>query len=160
MAISLIGWRRMADSVDSATRSRMMRGIRSKDTRPEIAIRHGLHGLGFRYRLHSGNVPGKPDMTFTRYRATVFVNGCFWHGHDCKFYRLPGTRPEFWQSKIDRNRERDELVRQKLIQSGWRQLVIWECAVRGQGRGALPSILAQAGLWIRSGAPSREIRGH
>ena len=94
----------MPDIVDSATRSRMMAGIRSTNTRPELAIRKALHAAGFRYRLHPRDVPGKPDMAFARYRAAVFVNGCFWHGHDCPLFRLPDTRREFWSAKIERNR--------------------------------------------------------
>jgi DNA mismatch endonuclease, patch repair protein len=148
----------MADIVDLATRSRMMSGIRSKDTRSEIEIRHGLHRLGFRYRLHSRNLPGKPDMTFAQFRAVIFVHGCFWHGHDCKFFRLPGTRTEFWRAKIDRNRARDVSVKRQLADKSWRHLVIWECAVRGQGKGALPLVLEKAALWLRGDAQSSEIR--
>ena len=83
----------MPDIVDSATRSRMMAGIRSTNTRPEVTIRKALHAKGFRYRLHLRNVPGKPDMAFPRYRAALFVNGCFWHGHDCHLFRLPPHAP-------------------------------------------------------------------
>ena len=92
----------------------MMAGIRSTNTRPELAIRKALHAAGFRYRLHPRDVPGKPDMAFARYRAAVFVNGCFWHGHDCPLFRLPDTRRDFWTAKIERNRQRDAEVRQQL----------------------------------------------
>jgi DNA mismatch endonuclease, patch repair protein len=152
-------WLRMADIVDQATRSRMMSGIRSKDTRIEVAIRQGLHKLGFRYRLHSRYLPGRPDLTFARFRAVIFVHGCFWHGHDCKFFRLPGTRTEFWRTKIGRNRERDESVKSQLAEMGWRHLVIWECAIRGRGRSPIPSVLENAAFWLRSGARSSELRG-
>ena len=101
----------MVDVVDSATRSRMMAGIRSKSTQPELTIRKALHAQGFRYRLHPGNVPGHPDIALPRYRAAVFVNGCFWHGHDCQLFHFPATRPEFWREKIARNRLRDARVR-------------------------------------------------
>ncbi len=86
----------MPDIVDAQTRSRMMAGIRSTNTRPELAIRKALHAAGFRYRLHPRDVPGKPTWRLPRYRAAVFVHGCFWHGHDCPLFRLPDTRREFW----------------------------------------------------------------
>lgn len=149
----------MPDIVDSATRSRMMAGIRSTNTRPELAIRKALHAAGFRYRLHPRDVPGKPDMAFARYRAAVFVNGCFWHGHDCPLFRLPDTRREFWTAKIERNRQRDAEVRQQLQMAGWRSLIIWECAIRGRGAPGLASIIAGASAWLRGGADSQEFRG-
>jgi DNA mismatch endonuclease (patch repair protein) len=147
------------DIVDEQTRSRMMAGIRSANTRPEITIRKALHAAGFRYRLHPRNVPGKPDMAFMRYRAAVFVNGCFWHGHDCPLFRLPDTRREFWTAKIERNRKRDAEVRRQLQEAGWRTLTIWECAIRGKGAPGLASVLAAAGSWLRGGATNLELRG-
>jgi DNA mismatch endonuclease (patch repair protein) len=149
----------MADIVDAATRSRMMSGIRGKNTKPEIAVRKALHRLGFRYRLHSTSVPGKPDMVFPALRAAVFVNGCFWHGHDCRFFKLPSTRPEFWAAKIASNRRRDLIVRMELEKAHWRHLTIWECAVRGQKKGAAERVAAQAAKWLRSRSPRAEIRG-
>jgi DNA mismatch endonuclease, patch repair protein len=147
------------DIVDSATRSRMMAGIRSTNTRPELTIRKALHAAGFRYRLHSRDVPGKPDMAFARYRAAVFVNGCFWHGHDCPLFRLPDTRREFWSAKIERNRQRDAKVRQQLETAGWRSMTVWECAIRGRGAPGLASVVTRAAAWLRSDAGSAEIRG-
>jgi DNA mismatch endonuclease, patch repair protein len=140
----------------------MMAGIRNTNTRPEIAIRRALHANGFRYRLHSRRVPGKPDMVFPRYRAAVFVNGCFWHGHDCHLFRLPATRPDFWADKIARNRARDAKVRHDLQEAGWRALTIWECAIRGREALGLPNVIAAASEWLRSsgvGAIAIEIRG-
>jgi DNA mismatch endonuclease, patch repair protein len=90
----------MTDIVDSATRSRMMSGIRGKHTRPERMIRSALHRRGFRFRLH-GNLPGKPDLVLSRYHAVIFVHGCFWHGHECDLFRWPGTRKKFWREKIE-----------------------------------------------------------
>ncbi len=137
-----------------------MAGIRSTDTRPEIAIRSALHANGFRYRLHSRKVPGKPDMVFPRYRAAVFVNGCFWHGHDCHLFRLPATRADFWSEKIARNRARDAKVRQQLHEAGWRALTIWECAIKGRDALGLPKVVAAASAWLRSGsAGTHEIQG-
>lgn len=149
----------MPDIVDPATRSRMMAGIRSGNTRPEIAIRKALHALGFRYTLHPRGIPGKPDMAFPRYRAVIFVNGCFWHGHDCHLFRMPGTRAEFWAAKIARNRVRDDEVRRQLRDEGWRWLTIWECAIRGKETRGLPGVVAEAAAWLRGSLPSAEIRG-
>ncbi|AOV17837.1 very short patch repair endonuclease [Acidihalobacter aeolianus] len=121
----------MADVVDAATRSRMMAGIRGQNTKPEILVRSLLHREGFRYRLHVKELPGKPDIVLPKYCAVIFVHGCFWHGHDCPLYRLPGTRRDFWQDKIDRNRDRDRRVRNALLAACWRVAVVWECALRG-----------------------------
>jgi DNA mismatch endonuclease, patch repair protein len=120
----------MADVVDAATRSRMMSGIRGKNTKPEMLVRRGLHRRGFRFRLHERNLPGKPDLTFPRYKATVFVHGCFWHGHACPVFRWPASRPEFWHAKIGRNQSNDKQHREKLLASGWRVCIVWECALR------------------------------
>jgi len=136
----------------------MMSGIRAKNTKPEISIRKALHALGFRYRLHAANVPGKPDLVFPFYRAAVFVNGCFWHGHDCPLFRMPDTRREFWDEKITRNRQRDAEVRSLLAASGWRQLTIWECAFRGSGKIGLPATIERAAAWLRSKEATGEIR--
>lgn len=137
----------------------MMAGIRSKNTRPEIAIRTALHRAGLRYRLHAKDVPGKPDMVFPRFRAAVFVHGCFWHGHDCPLFRLPENRREFWKSKIDRNRSRDAEVIAKLSASGWRTLTIWECSIRGRGTIGLDETARIAAAWVRNKLPNDEVRG-
>lgn len=120
----------MADVVDSKTRSRMMSGIRSKDTKPEMAVRRFLHGQGFRYRLHRRGLPGTPDLVFPKYKTVVFVHGCFWHGHDCRYFRLPKTRTEFWSEKISGNRARDAKNEEALRASGWKVIVIHECEIR------------------------------
>jgi DNA mismatch endonuclease (patch repair protein) len=137
----------------------MMAGIRSRNTKPEIFIRHALHARGFRYRLHPRQVPGVPDLTLPRYRAAVFVHGCFWHGHDCPLFRLPGTRPDFWLAKIERNRARDAEVTAALDAQGWRQLVVWECALRGRGRLDAALLIDRAAWWITEGSGMLEIRG-
>ena len=149
----------MPDIVDVQTRSRMMSGIRGKNTNPEIIIRKGLHRLGFRFRLHSDRVPGKPDLVLPRYKAAVFVHGCFWHGHCCHLFKMPSTRPEFWRAKIARNIERDREVRTALQQQGWRRLVIWECALKGKWRLDRDALLMRAAEWIRSGVAEAEIAG-
>lgn len=149
----------MPDVVDAATRSRMMAGIRGRDTKPEIALRKALFARGFRYRLHVPDLPGKPDIVLPRYRATIFVNGCFWHGHDCPLFRLPGTRPDFWRAKIARNRQRDAEVSDRIAAAGWRQLVVWECALTGRLRLGLETVAESVSVWLRSAEAQGVIRG-
>src|SRR4051812_25000557 len=105
----------------------MMAGIRAKDTKPELIVRRGLHRAGLRFRIHDRRLPGKPDLVFPKYKAVVLVHGCFWHGHDCKLFKWPNTRPEFWRSKIGSTINRDAAVRIQLVKAGWRVLEIWEC---------------------------------
>ena len=121
----------MTDVVDIKTRSRMMSGIRGKDTKPELALRKALHARGFRYRLHVRCIAGHPDLVFPRYGAAVFVHGCFWHRHDgCKYATTPSTRPDFWQAKFDANRSRDSEVRALLAVDDWRVAIVWECSLK------------------------------
>jgi DNA mismatch endonuclease (patch repair protein) len=137
----------------------MMAGIRGRDTRLEVRIRTALHARGFRYRLHDRHIPGKPDIVLPRFRATVFVHGCFWHGHDCELFRMPASRTEFWRAKINSNRERDSRVRREIATLGWRQLVIWECAIRGRTRMDFAEAVSRAAAWITGDAQSEELRG-
>lgn len=137
-----------------------MSGIRGKDTKPELILRRGLHGRGFRFRLHGRLLPGRPDMVFPRRHAVLFAHGCFWHGHDdCPLFRLPRTRQDFWQAKIDANRTRDASAHAMLLAAGWRVATVWECALRG--RSALPfqDILDTLAGWLQSPAPEIEIWG-
>lgn len=123
----------MADAVDRATRSRMMAGIRGRDTNPELVVRKYLHAHGLRYRVAATNLPGKPDITLPRYGAVVFVHGCFWHRHPgCRFAAMPSTNVEFWQNKFGANVVRDKQVSKLLTDAGWRVFVIWECEVSAQ----------------------------
>jgi DNA mismatch endonuclease (patch repair protein) len=149
----------LPDIVDAATRSRMMSGIRSKNTKPERIIRSGLHRLGFRFRLHPGNVPGKPDLVLPKYRAAIFVNGCFWHGHDCQLFKWPSTRRQFWRAKINRNRDVDRRTSTALHAGGWRQAVIWECALKGRERVPIEEVMRECASWILSSRRQLEIRG-
>lgn len=149
----------MADVVDAAARSRMMSGIRGKNTKPELLVRTGLHALGFRYRLHPREIPGRPDLWLPKYKAAIFVHGCFWHGHDCSLFKLPGTRKEFWQQKIDTNRARDAKVDELFAERALRRLEIWECAFRGPGRIGLEETLARTAEWLRGNDERGEIRG-
>lgn len=108
-----------------------MRRIRSKDTKPEIALRSLLHGAGYRYRLHSSALPGKPDLIFPGRKAVIFVHGCFWHQHrGCVDGHIPSSRMDYWVPKLTRNAERDKQVRRKLRTLGWRVLVVWECELK------------------------------
>jgi DNA mismatch endonuclease, patch repair protein len=108
----------------------MMSGIRGKDTKPELTVRQLLHRLGFRFRLHRKNLPGKPDIVLPKWRKVVFVNGCYWHGHgNCYLFRAPKTRTEFWTAKIASNCARDQRNYAELAKAGWDVIVIWECAV-------------------------------
>ncbi|MBY3044853.1 DNA mismatch endonuclease Vsr [Rhizobium leguminosarum] len=109
----------------------MMRNIRGTNTAPEIRLRRALHRIGLRFRLHSKELPGKPDIVFPKYRAVVFTHGCFWHRHDgCRFATSPKTRPDFWEKKFASNVERDVKVQETLLREGWRVGVVWECSLR------------------------------
>ena len=108
-----------------------MAGIRSKDTKPELALRRALHATGLRYRVHDRKLPGKPDIVFRRYNAAVFVHGCFWHRHEeCRFASIPATRTEFWEEKFRVNVLRDRRNLQLLLDAGWRVAIIWECHLK------------------------------
>lgn len=137
----------------------MMAGIRGKDTKPELVVRRGLHAKGFRFRLHDRKLPGRPDLVLPRWRAVIQIHGCFWHGHDCPLFRWPGTREDFWRTKIGRNVERDQEVDVALDQAGWRVLTIWECALKGPGRIGAEATVTGASQWLRSEAKSEQIRG-
>lgn len=149
----------MADIVTPEVRSRMMAGIRGKNTKPELTLRRGLHAAGFRFRLHDPTLPGKPDIVFPRYRAVLFAHGCFWHGHDCHLFKWPSSRPDFWQAKIHRNREVDALASAALQEAGWRQGIVWECALKGKARLPIETVLSECAAWLKSGIPFFEIRG-
>lgn len=120
----------MTDVHTKETRSYNMSKIKGKDTKPELLVRRFLHKNGFRYRIHV-NLPGKPDIVLPKYKTVVFVNGCFWHGHEgCKYYVIPKTRTEWWLSKINKNIVKDLLVKEQLINKGWKVVEIWECQLR------------------------------
>lgn len=138
-----------------------MRRIRGKDTKPEVLIRRGLHAAGLRFRLHSRQLPGRPDLIFPRYSAAIFVNGCFWHGHDCTLCKIPATRRTFWTAKIARNAERDRQVIRELLSSSWRVLIVWECSLRGRGRQSVDQVIARCEAFIRNPKLSVwELRGN
>ena len=147
----------MADTVSAAVRSRMMSAIRSKDTHPEMLIRRALHGFGFRYRLHAKNLPGRPDLVLPKWRAVVFVHGCFWHAHDCPSFRLPATRTEWWQEKLSGNALRDSRSIAALQEQGWRVAVFWECALRGDGTNKVDRRIERLARFLRGHKKMEEI---
>jgi DNA mismatch endonuclease (patch repair protein) len=109
-----------------------MSRIRGANTRPEKIVRSALHQNGFRFRLHRSDLPGKPDIVLPKYHAVIFVNGCFWHRHDCPRFKIPQTRRRFWLSKIDSNCERDRANKKALRELEWKVIVVWECALKGR----------------------------
>ncbi|MDE2749939.1 MAG: very short patch repair endonuclease [Chloroflexota bacterium] len=149
----------MTDSVSPEKRSDVMSKVRSKDTKPELLIRRGLHSQGFRYRLHAKDLPGKPDLVFRRYRSVIFVNGCFWHGHSCPRCRMPNTNSDYWKRKVARNVARDAINRRTLLDQGWRVLTIWECALSGKQKLGLNHVIALASQWLLSTESTCEIKG-
>jgi DNA mismatch endonuclease (patch repair protein) len=146
----------MADVVDLATRSRMMAGIRGKNTKPELLVRTLLTQAGVRYRLHRTDLPGTPDIVVPSRQAALFVHGCFWHVHEnCRFATWPTTRPDFWRNKLGRNAERDADAVAMLNMLGWRVLVIWECSTRLRSR--TPLLAKELLAWIDGDEPYGEI---
>lgn len=143
------------DIVDQATRSRMMSGIRGRDTHPELTVRRILHRMGFRFRLHVATLPGKPDIVLPRYKAVVFVHGCFWHGHNCPAFKRPKTREAFWREKISRNQVNDKKAVDVLIATGWRVAVVWECALRKRPED-IATLVLRLGNWLRGAEPHFE----
>lgn len=135
------------ESVDPK-RSEQMRLVRARDTKPELIVRRALHAAGLRFRLHAKDLPGKPDIILRRRRTVIFVHGCFWHRHpdpDCRRARLPKTRREFWESKLNGNRSRDETVRARLEKKGWRVIEIWECQLDQDHLAELVNVVRSAG---------------
>lgn len=121
----------MSDTLDPEQRHRTMSHIRAKNTTPELVVRRFLHGLGFRFRLHVKELPGKPDLVLPQYRTIILVHGCFWHGHQsCKYFRYPKTNLEYWQPKIQKNIARDCLSQIQLEEAGWTVLIVWECELK------------------------------
>jgi DNA mismatch endonuclease (patch repair protein) len=126
----------MVDVVDQATRSRMMSGIRGKNTRPEMFVRQFLHGQGFRYRLHVKNLPGSPDIVLPKWLVAIFVHGCFWHRHEgCRFSTTPATHAERWLGKFEDNIARDRRNTIALVSAGWSVIILWECGLKDVGTG-------------------------
>lgn len=147
------------DIISPEQRSALMSRIKGKDTKIELEVRRGLHALGFRYRVGGtctsggSKLPGRPDIVLPKYRAVVFVHGCFWHRHDCHLFRLPKTRPEFWKAKIDANHERDARNESELRALGWKVETLWECQLRGQSAEAKADAISNLADRVASNAP-------
>lgn len=123
----------MSDRISKELRSENMRRIRSKNMKPEMIVRRLVHGMGYRYRLHRRDLPGKPDLVFSSRRKVIFVHGCFWHQHSdpaCLDGRMPKSNKQYWSKKLNRNKKRDKETEERLIAEGWEKLIIWECAVK------------------------------
>lgn len=124
----------MADTRTPAQRSKIMKAVRTKDTGPEMVVRRILHGLGFRYRLHARELPGRPDIVFRSRRLAIFVHGCFWHGHQCPKGRAPKSRLDYWAPKLAANAARDAANMRALDEAGWRVLTVWQCETTDRER--------------------------
>lgn len=148
----------MVDIVPPEVRSRLMAGIRGSNTQPEIFVRKALHAEGFRFRIHVP-LPGRPDIVFPKWKAVIFVHGCFWHGHRCHLFKWPKSRPEFWRSKIFGNVARDEANISKLLEVGWRVGIVWECALKGRDRLDSSVVTKRCSGWLRSKKKSFDLSG-
>lgn len=137
----------------------MMSRIRNKDTKPELIVRKGLHAMGYRYRLHDRRLAGKPDLVFRSRRAVIFINGCFWHGHDCHLFKWPNSRAEWWKAKISRNREKDAQNLARLTSANWRVLTVWECALKGKKQYSTSQLLNEIAEWLEGSQEKKIIRG-
>lgn len=121
-----------------------MAAIKGKNTKPEVRLRSLLHKEGFRFRLHDKKLPGKPDVVLKKYKTAIFVNGCFWHGHDnCKHFRLPKTRTAWWQNKIETTKKRDALKIDQLLETGWNVIIVWECEPTAEAVERIIKILSE-----------------
>jgi len=147
------------DVFSKEKRSQVMSRIRGKDTKPEKFIRNALHRIGYRYRLHVSDLPGKPDLVFPKYKAVIFVHGCFWHGHNCHLFKWPKSRVEFWETKIMKNRENDNNSVNNLKTLGWRILLVWECAIKGKTKLESAQIIEDVVQWLESEKNFKEILG-
>jgi DNA mismatch endonuclease, patch repair protein len=146
----------MVDVVSPADRSRMMAGIKGKNSQPELLVRRLLFASGYRFRLHRRNLPGTPDIVMPGRNVAIFVHGCFWHLHwGCRYAKMPTTRPDFWTAKLEANVERDRRAIEKLRALGWRVLCVWECATRDTETAA--GLQGAMRSWIENGEPLGQI---
>lgn len=150
----------MVDVVDKATRSRMMSGIRGKNTKPELQVRRALFAEGLRYRLHARKLPGRPDIALPKFNALIFVHGCFWHCHECSLFKWPRSNTKFWKRKLVNNRKSDEISNNELQNLGWRIAIVWECALKGPTALAPDAVTHKLIRWIRSSSSNLIIRGY
>lgn len=146
----------MTDYLNSDQRSKLMSRVKNRDTKIETILRSLLHRRGFRFRKNVTNLPGRPDIILPKYKAVVFVHGCFWHGHgNCNKGRLPSTKIDFWQKKISENKTRDEETKKQLFTADWRVAVVWECSFRNKTQQAIT--IEQLCDWINSDSSYFEI---
>ena len=127
-----------------------MAGIKSKNTKPEIIVRKMLHRRGFRFRLHSKKVTGKPDLSLRKYNAFIFVHGCFWHKHTCPLFKMPSSRTEFWEKKFETNKSRDKKVISDLLSQKYRVCVVWECALKNKSSSQINRLIDDISDWLLS----------
>jgi len=155
----------MTDVHSPEARSKNMQAIRSADTKPELIVRKRLHAEGLRYRLGGAGLCGRPDLVLPRYKAVIFIHGCFWHGHYCSYFKLPNTRRDFWEKKIHGNRDRDAKVVAMLEALGWRVAVVWECAIKKAARVSSNTTFSSLISWLKTGitaafeTPTVDFRG-
>ncbi len=149
----------MADVVDKETRSRMMSGIRGRNTSPELTVRSLLHRGGYRFRLHRKDLPAKPDIVLPKHHAVILIHGCFWHGHRCHMFKWPKSNREFWRTKILANVKRDRRSVADLHAAGWRLMTVWECALRGPEAFAPEVVFRRLSSWLRSRIDRAELSG-
>lgn len=148
------------DTVDKKTRSRIMASVSQRDTGPEMLLRRTLHRHGLRYRLHDKRLAGSPDLVLPRFRAVIFVHGCFWHDHKgCKFSTKPSSRKEFWREKFKANRKRDRRNCDALIVAGWRVMVVWECAIKALKDDEVHKLGHCVAKWLKSNERFGELSG-
>jgi DNA mismatch endonuclease, patch repair protein len=145
------------DTVSSEVRSKIMASVGQKNTGAEILLRNALHRLGLRYKLHDRALPGSPDLVFPRFKAVVFVHGCYWHSHGCYRSTVPKTRKEFWTSKFAANKTRDAKKTAELLKRGWRVLTVWECTLNGKLAKPTGSLAKRVETWLNSGKRAGEI---
>lgn len=138
------------DTVDKATRSKIMSKVGQRNTGPEMKLRRSLHKIGLRYRLHDKSLPGSPDIVFPQFRAVLFVHGCFWHRHGCKATTTPGTNMDFWRKKFDDNMARDRRDIEVLQNEGWRVAVVWECALKSKHADS-DEVARLVSEWLKAG---------
>ena len=150
----------MSDVHSPSVRSANMRAIKHRGTSLELGVRKALFSRGLRYRVNVRDLPARPDIVFPKYKAIIFINGCFWHGHNCDLFKIPKTRTEFWLNKISGTIGRDQDSHQKLMGLGWRVGVIWECALKGRGKLPFNECIDLLEEWILDRrAPGIELAG-
>lgn len=147
------------DTVDARTRSRIMASVGQRNTGVEVMLRSALHAAGLRYRLHDRSLPGSPDLVFPRFRAAVFIHGCYWHAHGCHRSSVPKSRRAFWMDKFEANKLRDARKAQALLADGWRVLDVWECALRGKTARDPDAVASLVRRWLTSTAERGSIAG-